>query len=72
VYNVQAVRKKARNARMVIHRLYRHFLQYPDDLPEEEVGHKTETDRRTVDHIAGMTDQFALRLVRKLPRPGPV
>jgi dGTPase len=68
VYNVQAVRRKARGARMVLERLYRYFLGRPEELPSDIGG--TETDRRVVDYIAGMTDQYAASLARKLRRQG--
>lgn len=66
VYNVQAVRRKAREARSVLDRLYRYYLQYPEELPADING--TETARRVADYIASMTDQYAARLARKLTR----
>jgi len=66
VYNVQAVRRNARGARAVLERLYRYFLRYPEELPSDIGG--TEVERRVVDYIASMTDQYANRLARKLLR----
>ena len=66
VYNVQAVRRKAREARSVLDRLYRYYLQYPEELPADING--AETARRVADYIASMTDQYAARLARKLMR----
>ena len=66
VYNVQAVRRKATRARTVLRDLYRYFLTHPSDLPAESTGQTDGADRRAVDYIAGMTDQFALRLARNL------
>jgi dGTPase len=66
VYNVQAVRKNATRARTVLRDLYRYFLTHPADLPAESPGQTAGANRRTVDYIAGMTDQFALRLAKNL------
>jgi len=66
VYNVQAVRHKARGARSVLKRLYRYFLQFPEELPSDING--IEKQNRVVDYIASMTDQYAARLARKLAR----
>lgn len=66
VYNVQAVRRNASGARSVLDRLYHYFLRHPEELPSGISG--AETARRVVDYIASMTDQYANRLARKLPR----
>lgn len=68
VYHVQAVRRKAQNARSVLLRLHEHFSVHPEALPAEAPGQGSSIERRTVDFIAGMTDQFATRLARNLKK----
>ena len=70
VYNVQSAEREAQKARRVLSRLYRHFQAHPEELPSELPDSPDDPDRRVVDYIAGMTDQFALRLVRPLYRQG--
>ncbi len=66
VYNLQSVEEKADKARGVIHSLYEYFKGHEDKLPPEYRLHSNETERRVVDYIAGMTDQYALRLAEEL------
>jgi dGTPase len=46
--------------------LYCHFLHHEDELPPELVCLPDGTERKVVDYIAGMTDQYALRLAEEL------
>ena len=48
----------------MIRHLYRYFLSSPDELPGEYAG-GDEVERRVTDHIAGMTDNYALELAEK-------
>ncbi len=66
VYNVQAVRRKARGARAVLDRLYGHYVKHPEELPSDING--TEAERRVADYIASMTDQYAARLAKQISR----
>ena len=66
VYNLQAVKKEAEKAREVMRLLYRYFNEHEDKLPSEYRLHSDETERRVVDYIAGMTDQYALRMAEEL------
>jgi dGTPase len=66
VYNQQAVEKETERAREVIRLLYRYFNEHEDKLPSEYCLHSDETERRVVDYIAGMTDQYALRMAEEL------
>ncbi len=65
VYTPSMGRADAENAKEVIQFLYRHFNKYPEKLPEEYRRHADTTERGVVDYIAGMTDQFALRLAEE-------
>lgn len=68
VYDPQSVGKEARHARGVLHRLYRYFTRHEDELPAELDNKQDSVERRAVDYIAGMTDQFATNLARRLFR----
>jgi dGTPase len=67
VYNWQTTRDDAEKAKEVIRRLYHYFNEHEDELPPEYHFYSDETERKVVDYIAGMTDQYALRLAEKLP-----
>ncbi len=61
-----SVRREADDAREVVRRLYNYFKKHQDKLPPEYLLHSDEAEQGIVDYIAGMTDQFALRLVDQL------
>jgi hypothetical protein len=46
--------------------LYRYFKENADKLPEEYKFYSDELERRVVDYIAGMTDQYATRIAEEL------
>jgi dGTPase len=58
--------KAADKAREVIRLLYKYFNEHENKLPSEYCLHSDETERRVVDYIAGMTDQYALRMAEEL------
>ncbi|MFH1003561.1 MAG: deoxyguanosinetriphosphate triphosphohydrolase [Chloroflexota bacterium] len=66
VYNVHSAQAESERAREVVRRLYRHFQEHPDRLPAEYRLYGDEPEQPIVDYIAGMTDQFALRLAEEL------
>jgi dGTPase len=66
VYNQHAAEEEARKARVVVRQLYEYFNRHEDKLPAEYAIHSDEVARRVVDYIAGMTDQYALRLAEEL------
>ena len=67
VYNVQSVRKEAVRARQLLEKSYSYFKQHPEALPEELKIDRDGEDRRVLDYIAGMTDQFSQKVGRRLP-----
>ena len=69
VYNVHSAQKEAERAREVVRLLYNYFTEHEDALPAEYRRYSDETERRVVDYIAGMTDQYALRTVEELALP---
>jgi dGTPase len=66
VYNVQSENADARHARRVVKGLYGYLIEQEDKLPPEYLSYSDETERRVVDYIAGMTDQYALNLAHDL------
>jgi len=66
VYTPSTERADAENAKNVVVFLYRYFNEHADKLPAEYRRHADTTARGVVDYIAGMTDQYALRLAGEL------
>ncbi|MBI2979818.1 MAG: deoxyguanosinetriphosphate triphosphohydrolase [Chloroflexi bacterium] len=66
VYDLHYAQQEADRAREVVRQLYRYFNEHADRLPPEYCLHSDDTERRVVDYIAGMTDQYALRLAGEL------
>jgi dGTPase len=66
VYNVNSAQKETAKAREVIRLLYHYFNEHADKLPPEYSIHSDETERKVVDYIAGMTDQYALRTAEEM------
>ncbi len=66
VYNLRSAEEEAEKAREVICLLFNYFTKHEDKLPPEYSVYSDEIERRVVDYIAGMTDQYALRLAEEL------
>ena len=66
VYNVQAALEETEKARQIVRQLYNYFRQHPDRLPPEYSSYSDEIERRVVDYIAGMTDQYAIRIAKEI------
>jgi len=66
VYNLRSAQEEAEKARGVIRLLYKYFTEHEDRLPSEYRFYSDEIEQRVVDYIAGMTDQYALRMVEEL------
>jgi len=66
VYNIRSAQEESERAREVVRALYKYFNQHEDKLPAEYRFYSDEVERRVVDYIAGMTDQYALRLAEEL------
>ena len=61
VYEVQTAKVETERARQVLRFLYQYFTDNPDKLPDE-YSSGDDVERGVVDYIAGMTDNYALRL----------
>jgi dGTPase len=64
VYEVQTARAEAERAKHVVRFLYQYFIKNPDKLPGEYAS-GDDMKRGVVDYIAGMTDNYALRLAEE-------
>jgi dGTPase len=70
VYTPSTGRADAAEAKYTVIFLYRYYTGHADRLPEEYRRHADTVERGGVDYIAGMTDQYALRLAAELKRHG--
>jgi dGTPase len=68
VYNPSLATKEAEEARRTLHLLYSYLLRHEDKLPPEFSSIDSSKERKIVDYIAGMTDQYALRLAEEIKR----
>jgi dGTPase len=66
VYNLRSTLEEAEKAREVVRSLYQFFNEHEDRLPAEYRRHSDTTEQGVVDYIAGMTDQYALRMAEEL------
>ena len=68
VYNLRSAQEETEKARLVIRNLYDYFKANEDRLPEEYRLRSDDVERRVVDYIAGMTDQYALRTAEEIAK----
>ncbi len=68
VYDVRSTRKETVKARKVVRFLYRYYAENTSRLPLEYRLHGDAAARQAVDYIAGMTDQFALRMASEIKK----
>ena len=66
VYNPNLAREESVKAREILRLLYSHFLRHEDELPQEYASLPDGKERKIVDYIAGMTDQYALQLSEEI------
>ena len=66
VYNMRSAPEEAEKARGVVRLLYQYLIEHEDKLPPEYYFFSDEAEQRVVDYIAGMTDQYALRMTEEL------
>jgi dGTPase len=68
VYNVQSALPETEKAREAIRFLYKYFLKHTEQLPPEYLLHSDLKWRGVIDTIAGMTDQYALKIAEELSK----
>ncbi|MFC1937795.1 deoxyguanosinetriphosphate triphosphohydrolase [Chloroflexota bacterium] len=66
VYDLCSSLDVAEKAKEVVRLLYHYFKEHEDKLPPEYSFYSDDLERRIVDYIAGMTDQYALRMAEDL------
>jgi len=73
VYEVPQVRRQFHRVRKIIEDLYEAFMKDDDAFGTElgEMRPDTPRERQVCDHIAGMTDRYALDLYKRLFLPRP-
>jgi len=65
VYEIQTTHEESERAREVVRFLFSYLIIHPEYLPDEySIG--SDVERRVVDYIAGMTDNYALRISKEL------
>ena len=71
VYLAPPASIESERARGVVQHLFEWYMNNPDALPESA---DSDLVRRVTDHVAGMTDRYALRefRLRFMPREGPL
>jgi len=67
VYLGPSVTRERQKVRAAVHTLFDHFCDHPDQIPDSIPD--GELSRRVTDHIAGMTDRFAVALFEDLAVP---
>jgi dGTPase len=67
VYGQGPLRAEAERAAFVVRSLFAHFCEHPADMDDGEPPLDLAT--RVTDHVAGMTDRFALRRFEELLLP---
>jgi dGTPase len=61
VYDSELVNREAEKAKKIVHLLYEYFMGHEKELPQEYALCGEPLVNRVVDHVAGMTDQYAIR-----------
>jgi dGTPase len=69
VYVRPAARHDHERAVKLIRDLFQHYLDHPDELPSELHEIPGDLPTKVADHIAGMTDRYALRTYERLFLP---
>ncbi len=66
VYNPTLLTEETKRAHQAIYTLFAYFLKHEDQLPREYRMQDAPVERKVTDYIAGMTDQYALRIAREI------
>ncbi|HEV2820060.1 MAG TPA: deoxyguanosinetriphosphate triphosphohydrolase [Solirubrobacteraceae bacterium] len=69
VYLGEAARREHAKIERVVSTLFHHFADHPDALPA--VRGEASLAQRVTDHVAGMTDRYAVRVFKRLSVPAP-
>ncbi|MCJ7654118.1 MAG: deoxyguanosinetriphosphate triphosphohydrolase [Dehalococcoidia bacterium] len=66
VYNPSLANEDTAKAQKLIRLLYSYLLKHEDKLPREYALRDDTVERKITDYIAGMTDQYALRMAKEI------
>jgi dGTPase len=66
VYNPSLAGKDTSKARRIMRLLYSYFLKHEEKLPQEYAYRNDSVERKVTDYIAGMTDQYALKMATEI------
>ena len=69
VYLRDEARAEQEKAMGIVRALFEHYLEHPDQVPEEYHRAPGDLPTRVADYIAGMTDRYALRTYEELFLP---
>ncbi len=69
VYLRDEARSEQDKAIALVRSLFAHYLEHPDEVPEEYHRAPGDLPTRVADYIAGMTDRYALRVYEQLFLP---
>ena len=69
VYMREDARGEHEKAMKLLRDLFAYYLEHPDEVPSEYHSAPGDLPTRVADHIAGMTDRFALRTYERLFLP---
>ena len=69
VYLRKDTQEEHERATRLIRELFQHFLDHPDEMPEEYHRAPGDLPTRVADYISGMTDRYALRTYERLFLP---
>jgi dGTPase len=69
VYLRTGTQEEHERATRLIRELFQHFLDHPDEMPDEYHRAPGDLPTRVADYISGMTDRFALRTYERLFLP---
>ena len=58
--------RESEAAREIVRLLFHHFVQRPEEVPPAYFRHEESPEQAAVDHLAGMTDHYAIRLAERL------
>lgn len=66
VYLWEGRRQESEQAKRVVAALYRYYVEHPDEIQSDFVIASDPLWRRAADYVAGMTDDFALAMTRRM------
>jgi dGTPase len=69
VYLREGARDEQDRAIALVRSLFAHYLEHPEDVPEEYHQAPGDLPTRVADYIAGMTDRYAVMVYEQLFLP---